>query len=281
MLRQIAFAAARSNSTSFPGGRATVRPCPPGFERRTTFTGVATERTDPLRWAVVLVVALLHLVAALWMLRPAPTAKWPPSREKVLQVDWITVADAIAAPPALAPAVVQPAPMPLARPATRAPSALLSAAEASPFAASTVAASAPAEAAEDTPVAPAEFASPALTAASAAQAAPHAETSAARLATPALPRDLPAESVRYLVPPAPVYPRLSRQQGETGRVQVRVYIDEAGLPRTVQLSASSGHGRLDEAALQAVLRARFKPYTENGSPMGGWALIPLTFDLEK
>ena len=96
-----------------------------------------------------------------------------------------------------------------------------------------------------------------------------------------MPKNLPAESVRYLVPPAPVYPRLSRQQGETGRVQVRVYIDEAGLPRTVQLSASSGHGRLDDAALQAVLRARFKPYTENGRPMGGWALIPLTFDLEK
>ena len=140
MLRQIAFAAARSNSTSFPGGRATVRPCPPGFERRTTFTGIATERTDPLRWAVVIVVALLHLVVALWMLRPVPTAKWPTPREKVLQVDWITAADAIAAPPALAPAVVREAPMPLARPATRAPSALLSAAEASPFVASTVAA---------------------------------------------------------------------------------------------------------------------------------------------
>lgn len=131
------------------------------------------------------------------------------------------------------------------------------------------------------PVAPAEFASPALTAASMAQAALHAETSVARLASPALPRDLPAESVRYLVPPVPVYPRLSRQQGETGGVQVRVYIDEAGLPRSVQLSASSGHGRLDEAALQAVSRARFKPYTENGRPLGGWALIPLTFDLEK
>lgn len=241
----------------------------------------ATARTDPLRWAVVIVVALLHLMAALWMLRPTPTPPWSASHQKVLQVDWITVADAAATPAAVAPAVALPAPKPFARPASKAPSVLLSSVEASPLVANTTAASPSADATDELRVAPSELASPALTAVSTALTVPHTEAAVARLTSPALPRELPAEAVRYLVPPAPVYPRLSRQQGETGQVQVRVYIDEAGLPRTVQLSASSGHGRLDEAALQAVLRARFKPYTENGRPMGGWALIPLTFDLEK
>jgi periplasmic protein TonB len=30
-----------------------------------------------------------------------------------------------------------------------------------------------------------------------------------------------------------------------------------------------------------VRAARFRPYTENGQPTAGWALIPLAFDLEK
>jgi len=30
-----------------------------------------------------------------------------------------------------------------------------------------------------------------------------------------------------------------------------------------------------------VQKARFKPYTENGMPIAGWAFIPLEFELEK
>jgi protein TonB len=62
---------------------------------------------------------------------------------------------------------------------------------------------------------------------------------------------------------------------------VRVLIDETGLPRSVQLAQSSGFKRLDDAALAAVRRARFHPYTENGRPLSGWASIPLVFELEK
>ena len=77
------------------------------------------------------------------------------------------------------------------------------------------------------------------------------------------------------------YPRLSRRNGEAGRVMVRVYIDTAGLPRNAQVSATSGHARLDDAAVAAVQKARFRPYTENGQPTAGWASIPINFELEK
>ena len=40
------------------------------------------------------------------------------------------------------------------------------------------------------------------------------------------------------------------------------------------------HG-LDEAAVAAAQKARFKPYTENGRPTAGWARIPFPFELEK
>jgi protein TonB len=100
-------------------------------------------------------------------------------------------------------------------------------------------------------------------------------------APPPAPKIIPASAVQYLEPPVLEYPRLSRRNNESGRVIVRVYIDTAGLPRNVQVSSSSGHPRLDDAGVAAVQKARFKPYTENGQPTAGWALIPLNFELEK
>lgn len=95
------------------------------------------------------------------------------------------------------------------------------------------------------------------------------------------PKVIPASGVQYLIPPPLEYPRASQRMREAGKVMVRVYIDEDGLPRNAQVTQSSGHARLDEAAVTAVNKARFKPYTENGRPTAGWAFIPLTFDLEK
>ena len=92
---------------------------------------------------------------------------------------------------------------------------------------------------------------------------------------------IPASAVDFLVAPAPEYPRLSKKLGETGVVVVRAYADEQGLPHDVQVERSSGFARLDDAALAAVRKARFKPYTENGKPTGGWVRMPFPFELEK
>jgi len=95
------------------------------------------------------------------------------------------------------------------------------------------------------------------------------------------PKIIPASAVQYLEPPAPEYPRLSRRNAESGRVMLRVFIDIAGMPRNVQVSSSSGFARLDDAALAAVQKARFKPYSENGQPTAGWTYVPINFELEK
>lgn len=96
------------------------------------------------------------------------------------------------------------------------------------------------------------------------------------------PKVIPASAVQYLEPPAPEYPRQSRRGNETGVVLVRAYIDShGGASRNVAVEKSSGFSRLDQAAVAAVQRARFKPYTENGQPVEGWALIPINFELEK
>ena len=100
-------------------------------------------------------------------------------------------------------------------------------------------------------------------------------------APPPPPKIIPASAVQYLDPPAPEYPRQSRRNTESGRVMVRVLIDIAGLPHNVQVSGSSGFARLDDAAVSAVQKARFKPYTENGQPTAGWTYVPINFELEK
>ena len=99
-------------------------------------------------------------------------------------------------------------------------------------------------------------------------------------AAPPAPKMIPPSAVQYLVEPPLQYPRASRKLKESGRVIVRVFVDEGGLPRVVQVRTTSGFPRLDEAGIAAVEKARFKPYTENGRATAGWALIPLDFDLE-
>jgi len=111
--------------------------------------------------------------------------------------------------------------------------------------------------------------------------APVAAAPAPAAAAPAPARELPASAVQYLKPPVLNYPALSRRAGESGRVLLRVFIDEAGLPVQLRVQTSSGYARLDDAALAAIGKVRFKPYSENGRPVSGWALIPLSFDPEK
>lgn len=99
-------------------------------------------------------------------------------------------------------------------------------------------------------------------------------------APPTAPKTLASGAVRYLEPPAPVYPSASRRFGERGRVVVRVLIDERGLPAQLLLQASSGHRRLDDAALAALRAARFVAHTEDGVTRRVWALVPIDFELE-
>ena len=95
------------------------------------------------------------------------------------------------------------------------------------------------------------------------------------------PKMIPASAIQYFVPPEPDYPRLSRRNGESGTVIVRAFADEAGVPHQVQVERSSGFARLDEAAMAAVRKTRFKPYTEYGKPVAGWVRMPFPFELEK
>jgi protein TonB len=102
----------------------------------------------------------------------------------------------------------------------------------------------------------------------------------------AVPAPAPAPSapktisgVEYIRAPSPVYPSVARRMGETGTVILRVLIGEKGQAEQVIIQKSSGSSNLDEAGRQAVLRALYKPYIEDGKAVPVYALVPINFQL--
>ena len=85
--------------------------------------------------------------------------------------------------------------------------------------------------------------------------------------------------VEYLEPPRPGYPSVSRRLREQGLVVLRVLVDERGRAELLLVHRSSGHARLDQAALEAVQRAEFRPYVANGLVRRVYVLVPIEFAL--
>lgn len=78
-----------------------------------------------------------------------------------------------------------------------------------------------------------------------------------------------------------VYPPLSKRRGEQGRVVVYALIGTDGRAKEARITRSSGFERLDQAALNAVLRDwRFVPGKRAGVPEAMWFNVPINFVLE-
>ena len=100
-------------------------------------------------------------------------------------------------------------------------------------------------------------------------------------APPAPPRvELPSSSADYLNNPRPPYPPLSKRLGEQGKVVVRVFIEANGAASKAEIRSSSGYDRLDQTALQTVLKWRYAPGKRNGAAEAMWFNVPISFVLE-
>ena len=115
---------------------------------------------------------------------------------------------------------------------------------------------------------------------------PPSPIAAAPEPAPAPPTKAPPEPVvppvfnaDYLNNPPPSYPPASRRTGEQGKVVLRVFVSEQGLPSDVQVRTSSGFSRLDEAASTTVRQWRFVPARRGNTPVGAWVLVPISFSL--
>ncbi len=91
----------------------------------------------------------------------------------------------------------------------------------------------------------------------------------------------PRFDAAYLNNPTPSYPALSRRNGETGRVMLRVQVGADGLPKSITIAESSNFSRLDEAAIAAVKRWRFVPAKQGDQAITEWVLVPLNFKLTR
>lgn len=77
----------------------------------------------------------------------------------------------------------------------------------------------------------------------------------------------------------PVYPPASRRAGEEGTVTVRVLVSERGRAEEVQIQQSSGHPRLDEAAITAIRKWTFAAAMRGSQPVRAWTTVRVTFKL--
>lgn len=100
--------------------------------------------------------------------------------------------------------------------------------------------------------------------------------------TPPAPETItqPRFDADYLSNPPPNYPPLSRRMGEEGKVQLRVFVDAGGHPSQIELKASSGSPRLDQAAQDAVWRWKFVPARRGDNTLAAWVLVPIVFTLK-
>jgi protein TonB len=99
-------------------------------------------------------------------------------------------------------------------------------------------------------------------------------------AAPTQPKTL-TSGVEYLQAPQPDYPPISRRMSEEGRVILRVLVNDKGRTENVEVQTSSGSTRLDESARQALKHALFKPHSEDGRAVAVYAIVPITFKLNK
>lgn len=207
-----------------------------------------------------MIAAHAALAWSLWQLQPQAS---PAGEGSPVEVYWIAAPER-ATPPAPQAAAARPVKAPAPAPVPRPVSVPAAEPAAQEF---VVAEPAPERSAE--PVAE-----------PLAATAPASTESVPAAPPPPAPTTVAISAVEYLIPPVLSYPPASRRLREHGRVEVRLLVDERGMPQQAQVLRSSGHERLDEAALATVRATRFKPYTENGVPQPFRVVMPLVFQLE-
>ena len=77
----------------------------------------------------------------------------------------------------------------------------------------------------------------------------------------------------------PAYPRFAKQAGLEGKVVVKVLLNEEGNVLDAVVYVSSGTASLDDAAISAAAKCKFKPGIQNGRPVKVWVTYSVEFKL--
>jgi protein TonB len=76
-----------------------------------------------------------------------------------------------------------------------------------------------------------------------------------------------------------VYPRNARTAGWEGIVRISALVDKAGMVVSAEITSSSGHAVLDQAALEAVRQTSFLPARQDGASIECRVVVPIRFQL--
>lgn len=78
----------------------------------------------------------------------------------------------------------------------------------------------------------------------------------------------------------PVYPEIAQEAGIEGTVVVQVFVDKKGRVQDTLILKGIPNTGLDEAAVKAIRKTRFRPAKQRERAVGVWISIPVNFRLK-
>jgi|TARA_B100000929_G_scaffold190192_1_gene150593 protein TonB len=81
-------------------------------------------------------------------------------------------------------------------------------------------------------------------------------------------------------PIRPLYPEIAQEAGIEGVVVVQAFIDEKGRVKETLILKGVPNTGLDEAAMAAIRKTRFRPAKQRERAVGVWISIPVNFKLK-
>ena len=81
-------------------------------------------------------------------------------------------------------------------------------------------------------------------------------------------------------PIRPRYPEIAQEAGIEGVVVVQAFIDEKGRVKETLILKGVPNSGLDEAAMEAIRKTRFRPAKQRERAVGVWISIPVNFRLK-
>ena len=83
-----------------------------------------------------------------------------------------------------------------------------------------------------------------------------------------------------LTPIRPKYPEIAQEAGIEGTVYIQAFIDIKGRVKELKVIKGIPNTGLDEAAIEAIRKTRFRPAKQRERPVGVYISIPVNFKLK-
>ncbi len=91
-----------------------------------------------------------------------------------------------------------------------------------------------------------------------------------------IPYDKPPKQI---IPVKPIYPEIAQEAGIEGTVYIQFFIDKKGKVTEAWVQKGIPNTGLDESALAAVKKSRWKPAQQRDKKVGVWQTVPVKFEL--